>query len=57
MGSDMIYEMVTEDIINTITDEINIGSLAVERVCQILSDNEIAGEVLNRVVTRRNSMD
>ncbi|SEM20090.1 PAS domain S-box-containing protein [Syntrophus gentianae] len=52
MGSDMIYEMVTEDIISTITDEINIGSLAVERVCQILSDSEIAGEVLTRVITR-----
>jgi len=52
MGSDMIYEMVTEDIISTITDEINIGSLAVERVCQILSDSEVAGEVLTRVITR-----
>ncbi|OPY86934.1 MAG: Limonene hydroxylase [Syntrophus sp. PtaU1.Bin208] len=52
MGSDMIYEIVTEDIIRTITDEINIGSLAVERLCQILSDSEVAGEVLSRVITR-----
>ncbi|MBW2558713.1 MAG: sigma 54-interacting transcriptional regulator [Deltaproteobacteria bacterium] len=49
---DMIYEMATEDIINTITDEIDIGSLAVERLCQILSDGEIAGEILTRVITR-----
>lgn len=52
MGSDMIYEMVTEDIISTITEDLNIGSLAVERLCKILSDNEIAGEVLTRVLTR-----
>jgi PAS domain S-box-containing protein len=44
--------MVTEDIISTITEDLNIGSLAVERLCKILSDNEIAGEVLTRVLTR-----
>ncbi|NTV83468.1 MAG: sigma 54-interacting transcriptional regulator, partial [Bacteroidales bacterium] len=52
MSSDMIYEMVTEDIIGTITDEINTGSLAIEKLCKILSDGEVAGEVLTRVLTR-----
>jgi len=52
MGSDMIYEMVTEDIIGTITDEINTGRLAVEKLCQILGDGEVTGEVLTRVLTR-----
>lgn len=52
MGSDMIYEMVTEDIIKTINEEISLGSLAVERLCEILNNGEVSGEVLARVLTR-----
>jgi len=42
------YEIVMENSLSTVTDELNIGSLAVDSLCRIARVNKIAREILTK---------
>jgi len=46
MNSEMNYEMIMENSLSSVTEGLNIGNFAVDKLCRIVKANKIAGEIL-----------